>query len=148
MLQKENEILKRKLESKPPTPAHIKNLILEMKKRNIQWGNGKIRGELLKLGIKLDKRTIALILHDFRKQGKIRKGLTWKKFIKSHMESLFAIDFFTVDSIFNKRYYVFFIIHLKTRKIVSFDITTNPVKRFVEQRIDDMMWEQDFKKLF
>jgi len=65
-----------------------------MKNRNIQWGNGKIRGELLKLGIKLNKRTIARILNDFRKQGKIRKGLTWKKFIKSHMESLFAMDFY------------------------------------------------------
>jgi len=37
---------------------------------------------------------------------------------------------------------------LKTRTKVSFDITTNPVKRFVEQRIDNLMWERDLKKIF
>jgi len=133
---------------RPQTPVHIRNLILEIKNNNLLWGNGKIKGELLKLGIKLDKRTIARILNNFRKKGKVKNGLTWKKFIKSHLETLFAMDFFTVDSIFNKRYYVFFIIYLKTREIVCFDITTNPVKRFVEQRIDDLVWDRDFNKIY
>ena len=101
-----------------------------------------------KLGIKLHKSTIARILHDFRKQGDVKQGLTWRKFIKSHMESLFTMDFFTVDSISNKRFIVFFIIHLKTQKILSYDITTNPVKRFVEQRIEELMWKRDLKKIY
>jgi len=108
---------------RPLTPVHIRNLILEMKNNNLLWGNGKIKGELLKLGIKLDKRTIARILNYFRKKGKVKNVHTWKKFIKSHFDSLFAMDFFTVDSISNKRYYIFFIIYLKTREIVYFDIT-------------------------
>ena len=90
---------------RPRTPVHIRYLILEMKNNNLLWGNGKIKGELLKLGIKLDKRTIARILNDFRKKDKVKNALTWKKFIKSHFGTLFAMDFFTVDSIFNKRYY-------------------------------------------
>jgi len=44
-----------------------------MKKENISWGNGKIQGELKKLGINLDKRTIAKIINRFRRQGKIKK---------------------------------------------------------------------------
>jgi len=44
-----------------------------LKNDNISWGNGKIQGELKKLGIELDKRTIAKILEDFRRQGKIKK---------------------------------------------------------------------------
>ena len=43
---------------RPPVPAWIKNLILEMKNRNMHWGYKRIQGELLKLGIELDKKTI------------------------------------------------------------------------------------------
>ena len=71
---------------------------------------GKIRGELLKLGIDISASTIRRILRNFRKSGKVKKGLTWSTFIKSHIQKLFAMDFFTVDPLFgNKRYYVFFI---------------------------------------
>ena len=99
------------------------------------WGSKRIQGELLKLGIKLDKTTISNILKDFRKQGKIKKSLTWSHFIKSHIESLFATDFFTVNSIFSKCFFVYFIIHLQTRKIVNFSLTNNPTREFVRQRI-------------
>jgi putative transposase len=120
---------------RPPTPQHIKNLILSMKNQNLLWGVKRIQGELLKLGIKLDKTTIFNIIKDFRKQGKIKKSLTWSRFLKAHIHSLFATDFFTVDSVFFKRFYIFFIIHLKSRKIVDLTLTTNPKRQFVRQRI-------------
>ncbi len=84
---------------RPETPYEIKQLVLKMKNENICWGNGKIQGELEKLGIKLDKRTIAGIIEDFRRKGRIRKGLTWSKFIQSHLSSLYGMDFFTLDTI-------------------------------------------------
>ena len=59
---------------RPSVPAEIKNLILDMKNKNLYWGYKRIQGELLKLGIKLDKKTIGNILRDFRRKGKIRKG--------------------------------------------------------------------------
>jgi hypothetical protein len=42
-----------------------------MKNENICWGNGKIQGELEKLGIELDKRTIAGIIEYFRRKGRV-----------------------------------------------------------------------------
>jgi transposase InsO family protein len=45
------------------------------------------------------------------------------------------MDFFTVDTIFNKRFYVYFIIHHKTREIIQFAITKNPIKEFVRQQL-------------
>ena len=68
-----------------------------MKNNCIHMRAGKIQGELLKLGIVLSRSTIRRIIAEFRKKGKIKSALTWKKFIKSNLDSLFALDFFTVD---------------------------------------------------
>ncbi len=62
---------------RPPVAAWIKNLILRIKNENLFCGCKRIRGELLKLGIDLHKKTISNILRDFRRKGKVRKGLTW-----------------------------------------------------------------------
>lgn len=45
------------------------------------------------------------------------------------------MDFFTIDTIFNKRYYVFFIIRHKTREIIRYAVTQNPIKEFVRQQV-------------
>ncbi len=127
---------KRKQPGRPRTPKEIRELVLKMKNENILWGNGKIQGELLKLGIELYRRTIARIIADFRKKRRIKAGITWSKFIKSHVESLFATDFLTVDTLFGKRFYAFFILALKTRKIVQFSITSNPTREFVRRHIE------------
>ncbi len=47
------------------------------------------------------------------------------------------MDFFTVNTIFNQRFYIHFIIYHKTREIIQFAVTTNPVKEFVRQQIID-----------
>ena len=65
-----------------------------MKNENILWGNGKIQGELLKLGIELDRRTTHQIIADFRILGRIQNGITWSKFIKSHVDKSFCHRFF------------------------------------------------------
>ncbi|MGA2505857.1 MAG: integrase core domain-containing protein [Chitinispirillaceae bacterium] len=45
------------------------------------------------------------------------------------------MDFFTVDTIFNKRYYVFFVISHGTKEIIRFAITENPTREFVRQQL-------------
>jgi putative transposase len=124
---------------RPPTSAYIKNLILDMKNNNIRIRAGKIQGELLKLGIDLSRSTIRRILADFRKKGKITSALSWKKFITSNLNSLHAMDFFTVDTFFSKRYYVFFIIYLKTREIIKFRMTNRPSSSFVRNQLIGFM---------
>jgi putative transposase len=120
---------------RPPVSQEIKELVLRMKNENLSWGYVRISGELKKLGVDLDSTTIANILRDFRRKGKARTSLTWKRFLKSHIDSLFATDFFTIDTIFNQRFYIFFIISHGTREIVQFAITRNPVKEFVKQQM-------------
>ena len=87
------------------------------------------------MGISLDKNTISKILREYRRRGKIKKSLTWSKFIKSHLESLYAADFFTIDTILGKRFFVFFIVYLKTREVIQYAVTMNPCKEFVRQQV-------------
>ena len=52
-----------------------------------------------------------------RKQEKIQPNGSWKKFLQSHWNSLYSMDFMTVDTLFGKRLYLFIILKLKSRKI-------------------------------
>jgi hypothetical protein len=127
-----------------PVDKQIQDLILGMKNENNTWGVRKIQGELMKLNIFLDSKTIWNILHKFRLQGRIKTGLTWKKFLQMQAHSICGMDFFTVDTIFNKRYYVFFMIAHTSREIVRFAVTENPVREFVRQQIIE--FEQGLKR--
>jgi putative transposase len=120
---------------RPPVKHEIKQLILDMKNDNLFWGYKMIQGELLKLGIHLDQKTIRNILNEFRRKGKVRKSLTWKQFLKLQIHSIYAMDFFTIDTVMNQRFYVYFIIYHKTREVVQFAITSNPCREFVRQQI-------------
>jgi putative transposase len=120
---------------RPPVKSDTKQLILSMKNDNLYWGYKKIQGELLKIGIALSQKTIRNILADFRRKGKIKKSLSWKQFLKLQIHSLYAMDFFIIDTMLNQRFYVHFIICHHTREIVQFAITRNPTREFVRQQV-------------
>ena len=61
--------------------------------------------------------------------------MTWKKFLTLQAKSIYAMDFFTIDTILNQRFYVYFIIHHQTRKIVHFAMTQTPCMQFVKQQL-------------
>ena len=118
-----------------PVDTDIKNLILAMKNDNLLWGVKRIQGELLKLDISLSTKTIRKILQSFRRRGKIRRSLTWKKFLETQIQFIYAMDFLTVETVLGKRFYVFAVISHKTREIVRFAITENPTREFVRQQL-------------
>jgi len=122
---------------RPPVTNEIKQLVLAMKNDNLFWGYKKIQGELQKLDIHLDKKTIRNILTDFRRKGRIKQSLTWEQFLRLQIHSIYAMDFFTVDTILQQRFYVYFMIYHKTREIVHFAITRNPCRQFVRQQLID-----------
>jgi putative transposase len=130
---------------RPPVDKEIKQLILSMKNDNLYWGYKKIQGELLKLGVSLDQKTIRNILAVYRRQGKINQSLTWRQFLRQQAHSIFAMDFFTIDTITNQRFYVYFIICHKTRQVVHYSVTKNPCREFVRQQLIE--FEEKFKQL-
>jgi len=59
------------------------------------------------------------------------------------------MDFFTIDTILGRRFYVFFILYLKTRQIVRFGVTDNPTRLFVRQQLIEFRWDfDDGKKVY
>ena len=97
------------------------------------------------MNIFIDYKTIWNILRIFRRKGKVKKYLNWKKFLSMQVNSIYAMDFFTIDTIFNKRFYVFFIIAHNTREIIRYAITKNPTKEFVRQQIIE--FEQEMNRI-
>ena len=56
-------------------------LIVSMARDNVLWGAERIRGELLKLGIRVSKRTIQKYMKRTRPPG--QRGQTWKTFSRT-----------------------------------------------------------------
>ena len=126
---------------KKPLSTALKKLILKLKKDNPLWGARRIRDELRKLSINVSHETISKVLRHFRKTGAIQPTLSWKKFLSSHWKSLFACDFFTTTAFSMVTYYVFFIIELKTRKIIQYGITSNPNIQFLRNQFSVFEYE-------
>jgi len=129
-----------------PVSAVNRQLILEMKSDNKLWGCRQIADELEKLNIEIHHTTVNKIIQAFRKQGRIHPSGSWIKFLKSHWESLYGMDFATIDTLFGKRLYLLIILELKSRRIIRYDLTENPCREFVKQRIELFSEEISDKK--
>jgi transposase InsO family protein len=116
---------------KPRIPQETINLIKDMAQKNRLWGAEKIQGELLKLGIKVSKRTIQKYMKKVRK----RSGQNWRTFLKNHAHEIWACDFTTVTSLFFKPIYIFVIMELESRRIVHTAVTLNPTDEWTAQQL-------------
>jgi isopropylmalate/homocitrate/citramalate synthase len=75
-----------------PVPPETIDLIRDMAARGRLWGAERIRGELLKLGIKVSKRTIQKYMRSVRGRSGSR-GQRWATFLKNHAERMWVCDF-------------------------------------------------------
>ncbi len=66
--------------------------IRQMARQNRTWGAERIRGELLKLGIRVAKRTIEKYMRSARR-GTSPGRQTWSTFMKNHADEIWACDF-------------------------------------------------------
>ncbi len=99
----------------------IVTLIQAMAKDNVLWGAERIRGELLKLGIRVSKRTIQKTMRHVRPPGK--RGQSWQTFIANHRREIWARDFLQLcDMLFRPIFAFFFVVH-STREVVHFNVT-------------------------
>ena len=137
---------KKKSPGRPPINDETIQLILQLKRENINWGCRRIHGELKKLNISVCKSKIAEILVQYGLDPS-DYGLTWSKFLKSHIESIFAMDFKIVTTIFGITYYVMFFISHKSRKIMHYSVTAHPTNRWIRQQLRNFIFDFD-KKIY
>ncbi len=93
--------LKSKSKSKkrePKISQETIQLIQQMAKKNHLWGAERIRGELLKLQIRVSKRTILKYMRKTRPGSKPSQN--WRTFLHNHANNIWACDFLPVVDLF------------------------------------------------
>jgi len=108
-------------------------LIKEIVKNNRLWGAERIRGELLKLGIRACKRTIQKYMRQVRVPRP--RGQKWATFLHNHAADVWACDFLQVTDLFFRSLFAFFIIELKSRKVIHVSVTRAPTDTWTAQQL-------------
>jgi hypothetical protein len=112
---------------RPPTRHEIRTLVLRLARENPRWGYQRIVGELKGLGVSVSATAVRTWL---RAAGLgpagTRRGMTWREFVQAHRHSMFAVDFFTVETIWLQRLYVLFFIDLSRRRVHLAGCTAHP----------------------
>jgi transposase InsO family protein len=84
-------------------------------------------GELRKLNVAVSKTSVAAVLrrHGLRPAPR-RLGPTWSQFLHAQAQLVLATDFFTVDSVLLRRYYVVFVVEVHSRIVHLPGVTAHP----------------------
>jgi transposase InsO family protein len=126
---------------RPPLRREMREVALRLAHDNPRWGYQRIVGEMKGLGMVVSATTVRTWLRarGVGPAGK-RRGMTWREFIRAHRESLLAVDFFTVETIWLQRLYVLFFIELGSRRVHLAGCTRNPHAPWVIQQGRQLMW--------
>jgi transposase InsO family protein len=119
--------------NKPKVAAEIIVLIKDMAKNNLLWGAERIRGELLKLDIHVCKRTIQKYMRGVRTPRP--RGQSWRTFLHNHGREIWACDFLQVTDLFFHPLFAFFIIELRSRKVIHVGVTKSPTDTWTAQQL-------------
>ena len=129
---------------RPSTTAEVRALVVRLARENPGWGYRRIQGELLGLGVRIAASTVWTILREAGiEPAPKRLEATWAEFLRQQAASILECDFFTIDTLFLKRFYVLFFVELATRRVWLAGITTNPDGRWVAQQARNLLMTLD-----
>jgi transposase InsO family protein len=125
---------------RPPLVTPVRQLVLRLAAENPSWGYKRIHGEISALGYALSPSTVWNIL---RRNGiepvPGRARLSWREFLREQAAGIVECDFFTVDTIWLRRLYVFFFIELERRRVHIAGITTHPNGNWATQQARNLL---------
>jgi transposase InsO family protein len=112
---------------------------------NRLWGTERIRGELLKLGIVVSKRSIRR--YRWRKPTPVGSQ-TWRTFLSNQLKGIWAADLLVVHTIGFRTLYVLFFIRHDRRELIPFNVTSSPTAAWVwQQLVESTAWGRQPKHL-
>ena len=116
-----------------------------MTKRNRLWGAERIRGELLKLGIRVAKCTIQKYMRGVRTK---RGGHSWATFLANHADAIWACDFIQTYDLLFRQVYAFFIVHLGSRQVVYAATGRHPTQEWTAQQLRNATMDVEAPKVW
>jgi transposase len=125
---------------RPPLDQELQQLIVRLAKENPRWGYQRIKGELLRLGIRVSATAIRTTLRRHGLNPTPRPTTTtWRAFLRQQAAGILACDFFTVDTVWLRRLYVLFFIELATRRVHLAGVTSHPDGAWVTQQARNLI---------
>jgi len=104
-----------------------------MSRENPTWGAPRIQSELKLLGHEAADSTAAKYMIKHKKPP----SQAWRSFLKNHVKQMAAVDLFTVPTVRFQILYCFIVLRHHRRRIVHFNITTDPTARWAAQQITE-----------
>jgi len=93
-------------QGRPPMLPQARALVLRLAQENPSWGYKRIHGELKGLGFTLSPSTVWNILRRHGIEPVPRRArLSWREFLRQQAAGIVECDFFTVDTIWLRRFY-------------------------------------------
>ena len=134
---------------RPRLTQELRDVVIRIGSENLLWGYKRIAGELKKLGLYAGANSVKRILneagiHPSPERSTKKPALPWTTFIRAHMETMIACDFFT-KTVFMLRgprtAYVLMFIHLGSRRVYCSAPTYAPDSAWATQQArNTLMW--------
>ncbi len=132
----------------------LRELIIRLARENPGWGYLRIVGELIKLRCPVGKSSVRRVLREEGGFSRPRPDQSdrpeyqpWGVFMKIHMNTLVACDFFVKNICTfggQRPGYVFAFVHVGTRRVWCSPSTLHPTEDWVKQQARNfMMWLED-----
>ena len=116
---------------RPQIDADIRRLVREMAVANPLWGAPRIHGELLKLAFEVSERTVSRLMPRRRKPP----SQSWRTFLKNHVGSTVAVDFFAVPTLTCRILFLFVVLAHDRRRILHVNVTRHPTSAWTCQQL-------------
>lgn len=137
---------------RPKIARNLCELVKRFAKENAGWGYRRIIGELRKLRLRIGRSSVRRILKEAGltpspyRRGRAEETV-WRKFIRLHLNTLVACDFFTksvITPLGARLAYCLVFMHVGTRKVFLSPPTYEPNDRWVQQQGRNLlMWLEE-----
>jgi len=128
---------------RPSLAPELCDLILRLAREN-PWGYRHIVGELQNMGLAASASAVRRLLASAGLPPAPKRSQScWRSFLKAQAASILACDFFTLDTVWLRRYYVLVVLSLERRRIEYLAVTANPNSAWMCQQARNLLMELD-----
>jgi hypothetical protein len=131
---------KSKKRGRPPIGWELLHLIRHMSQENVSWGAPRIHHELALLGHDVAESTIDKYRVRHRDP---ERGQRWQTFLRYHMPTTTAGDFFTAPTVTFRNLFVFVVLHHGSRRILHVNVTAHPTAEWTAQQLVEALGDED-----